>query len=440
MTDATAKPSTWSNWAGNQVCAPAAVERPSTEHELATIVQRAGDAGQTVKVVGAGHSFTDIACTGGVQVRLDDYRRVLAVDGRRVTVEAGITIADLNRELATRGLAMANLGDIAYQSISGAISTATHGTGARLGGIATQVVGFDLVTADGSVRRCSRESEPEVFACGRVGLGALGVLSTVTLECEGAFNLHAVEQPMRVDEVLEQLDDLVDGNDHFEMFYVPHTGSALTKRNNRTDEPVGGLPRWKEVFDKIVMENVAFGAVARVGRWRPSAIPTLARLVAGGTRAEYVKASHEVFASPRLVHFLEMEYSIPRAACAPALRAIRAFIDSSGLRISFPVEVRFTAGDDIPLSTAYGPEPTDQRCYIAVHVYRGMPHEQYFRGVERILDDHAGRPHWGKLHFQTAATLAPRYPEWDRFQAVRAHLDPDGRFANPYLDRVLGRP
>lgn len=428
----------WRNWAGNQVCAPAVVERPRDEAELVEAVRRAGDAGRAVKVVGAGHSFTDIACTDGTQVRLDDYRRVLSVDGRRVRVQAGITIADLNRELASRGLAMANLGDIAYQSISGAISTATHGTGARLGGIATQVVAFDLVTADGSVLRCSADSDPEVFACGRVGLGALGVLSTVTLECEPAFNLHAVEQPMPLDEVLDRLDELVDGNDHFEMFYVPHTGSALTKRNNRTDEPAGGLPRWKEVFDKLVMENVAFGAVARVGRWRPSAIPTLAKLVAGGTRAEYVKASHEVFASPRLVHFLEMEYSLPRAACADALRAIRSLIDSSGLTISFPVEVRFTAGDDIPLSTAYGPAPGNQRCYLAVHVYRGMPHEQYFRGVERIMDEHGGRPHWGKLHFQTAATLAPRYPEWERFRAVRSRLDPDGRFTNAYLDRVLG--
>lgn len=426
----------WRNWAGNQVCAPAAVERPTTETELVDVVRRAAAAGRTVKVVGAGHSFTDIACTTGVHVRLDGYAGVVRVDHetRQVTVEAGITIADLNRNLAAQGLALPNLGDIAYQSISGAIATATHGTGVRLGGIATQVVALGLVTGTGELLRCSPDEEPEVFACARVGLGALGIVSTVTLQCVPAFNLHAVEAPMRVEALLERVDEYVDGNDHFEFFYVPHTGWALTKRNNRTDAPAGGRPRWREWRDKVLLENVAFGAVCRVGRWRPQWIPRLATALPGTGTVEYVKPSYGVFASPRWVHFVEMEYSLPRAACGEALRAVRSLIDESGLTISFPIEVRFTAGDDIPLSTAFG----DERCYVAVHVYRGMPHEQYFRGVEAIMDVHGGRPHWGKLHYQTAATLAPRYPEWERFQAVRARVDPDRRFANAYLERVLG--
>lgn len=426
---------TWSNWAGNQSCAPVAVERPTTEDDLVALVKRAAAAGVPVKVVGAGHSFTDIACTTGVQVRLDGYVEVLQVDREQglVTVQAGISIGDLNLRLAAEGLAMPNLGDIAYQTISGAVSTATHGTGVRLGGIATQIAALRLVTADGSVLACSPEDEPEVFHSARVGLGALGILSTVTLRCVPAFNLHAVEEPLRVDSLLGELDERVEGNDHFEFFYVPHTGWALTKTNNRTDRPVGGMPRWKEVRDKVVIENVAFGAVCRLGRWRPSLIPRLAKALPSSGRTEYVKPSHAVFASPRWVHFYEMEYSIPRAACAEALTAVRRFIDTSGLHISFPIEVRFTAGDDIPLSTAFG----EERCYVAVHVYRGMPYEQYFRAVEAIMDGHGGRPHWGKMHFQTTATLAPRYPEWDRFQALRSRLDPDGRFANAYLDRVL---
>ncbi|HEX9969514.1 MAG TPA: D-arabinono-1,4-lactone oxidase, partial [Acidimicrobiales bacterium] len=352
----------------------------------------------------------------------------------RVTVQAGMTIAALNKALAAAGLALPNLGDIAYQTISGAISTATHGTGIRFGGIATQVVGLEVVTADGSVVHCSPEVEPELFACARVGLGALGVLSSVTLQAVPAFHLHAVEEPMRLPSVLRDLDRHIAANDHFELMYVPHTEWALTKRNNRTDGPVGGMPRWKWAWQKGVMENVAFGALCRIGRRRPSLIPRLATALPSSGRVEYVEVAHRVFTSPRWVHFYEMEYSVPRAAAVEAVERVRAFIDTSGLRISFPVEVRFTAADDIPLSTAYGGE----RCYIAVHVYRGMEHERYFRGVEEIMRSLAGRPHWGKLHFRTAADLAPVYPEWDRFQAVRRKADPDGVFANDYLDRVLG--
>jgi L-gulono-1,4-lactone dehydrogenase len=426
----------WSNWAGNQTCAPVAIESPMNDAELASVVKGAAADGRTVKVIGAGHSFTDIACTNGVQIRLDNYGRVLRVDQESglVTVQSGIPLYVLNEALAVRGLALPNLGDIAYQSVAGAISTSTHGTGVRLGGLATQVHAIDLVTADGSMVSCSADEEPEIFDAARVGLGALGVLANVTLQTVPAFNLQAIEEPMRVSHVLENLDDYVEGNDHFEFFYYPHTGWCGTKRNNRTDAPVGGRTRWDEFKNKTLLENVAFGTVCRVGRIFPSLIPRLAKALPSQGRVEYVDRSFRIFASPRYVHFYEMEYSIPRAACQEALTRVRELIDTSGLHISFPVEVRFTAPDDIPLSTASGRES----CYIAVHVYRGMPYEQYFRGVEAIMDSVGGRPHWGKMHYQTAATLAPKYPAWDRFQNVRNRLDPERRFANAYTERVLG--
>ena len=426
----------WRNWAGNQQCAPARVHHPSSEDALAAIVKSAAQAGQRVKVVGAGHSFTGIALTDGRLVKLDRYGDVLATDleKRTVTVQAGISLSRLNEQLDARGLALANLGDIAYQSVAGAISTATHGTGARFGGIATQVVGLRLIAAGGSIIDCSADVEPAVFRVARVGLGALGVISTLKLQCVPAFNLRAVEMPMRVDELLESLDEHVRANDHFEFFWVPHSGWALTKRNNRTDDPLQTRGRWREFRDDILLSNLAFAALCRLGRLRPSLIPRLMRALPGSGRVEYVDKSFRVFASPRLVRFYEMEYAIPAAAAAEALNRIRRYVDRSGLTLSFPVEVRFTAADDIPLSTAFGRDT----CYIAVHVYQGMQYQQYFEGVESIMDSYGGRPHWGKLHFQTAETLAPRYPKWDRFQALRARLDPEGVFSNPYLERVLG--
>jgi L-gulono-1,4-lactone dehydrogenase len=426
----------WRNWADNQVCAPIAIERPGTDAELVAIVKEAAAGGHRVKVVGAGHSFTDIACTDGVQVSLDNYGRLLHVDRARarVTAQAGIRLSVLNEALAARGLALENLGDIAYQSIAGAISTSTHGTGAAFGGLATQVVGLDLISADGTVITCSAEEEPDIFQAARVGLGALGVVSAVTLQCVPGFNLRAVEEPMRIDHVIDHLDEYVADNDHFEFFWVPHTGWALTKRNNRTTDPAGGRSRLGEFRDRVLLENVAFGAVCRVGRVRPSWIPRLSRVVPNSGRTEYVERSYRVFTSPRHVHFYEMEYSIPRQHVVTVLHQVMEFVNRSGLHISFPVEVRFTAADDIPLSTA-----TERpSAYIAVHVYRGMPYEQYFRGVEAIMDGLDGRPHWGKLHYQTATTLAPKYPQWERWQAVRRKLDPEGRFANAYTQRVLG--
>jgi len=388
--------------------------------------------------VGAGHSFTGLALTDGRLVRLDRHARVLQVDRerRRVTVQAGIPLWRLNRTLERFGLALPNLGDIAYQSVAGAISTATHGTGARFGGLATQVVGMRLVCADGEVRTLSGEQDAGFFHVARVSLGALGLLSEVTLQCVDAFRLRAVEQPERIDEVLEGLDEHVDAHDHFEFFWVPHTGWALTKRNDRTGDPPAPRGRLVELRDDWFWTNAVFGLCCRLGRARPDWIPRLQRVLPNRGRVEYVDVGHRVFASPRLVRFLEMEYAIPRAAAAPAVRRVRDWVKRSGIRLSFPVEVRFTAGDDIPLSTAHGRDSA----YVAVHVYRGMPWQEYFRAVERIMMDYDGRPHWGKLHFLDAAALAPRYPEWERFQAGRAALDPRGTFANAELDRVLGPP
>ncbi len=428
--------SAWRNWARNQTASPVAIHHPADEDELVTIVKQAASQGVPVKAAGTGHSFTGAALTNGRLVLLDRYSRVLDIDTDRyrVTVQAGITLEQLNEVLDGRGLALPNLGDIAYQTVAGATATATHGTGSELPGLAAQIVGLRIVTGDGSVVSCSADEESEVFRCVRVGVGALGIVSTVTLQLVPAFHLHAVNEPRRVDDVLAELDALVDGNDHFEFFWVPHTGWALTKRNNRTTAPLAPRSRARQWWDQMAMENYAFGLVCRLGRARPQWIPRLARALPASGRQEYVDRSYKVFASPRHVRFYEMEYEIPREACADALNRVRRFVDDEGLRLSFPVEVRFTAPDDIPLSTGYG----RPNAYIAVHVFEGTGYEPYFRGVEGIMDDYGGRPHWGKLHFQSADTLAARYPEWDRFQTVRRRLDPDGRFANAYTRHIFG--
>ncbi len=428
---------TWRNWGRNQQCHPGAVEQPRSELEASEAVRRAAAARQRVKVAGHRHSFTDIACTDGRLLSIDSLDRVLGVDAESglVTVEAGISIRRLNRELAERGLALANLGDIDRQTIAGAVSTATHGTGRKFGGLATFIRGMEMVTADGSVLHCSADEEPEIFHCARVGLGALGVVTKLTLQCVPAFNVHHLEEARPLDRVLADLTTLVDQNDHFELYWLPHTDQAAIIANNRTDAPVDEKSAYKTWRAEVFFPNVFFGAVVAAGRLAPTLVPRLAEVVAGSLgRTEIVKRSDRIFVSTRVVRFVELEYAIPREHAVEAVLGVRDLIDEEGLRVSFPIEVRFVAPDDIPLSTAYGRDT----CYIAVHMAAGLPYEQYFRGVEAIMDRFEGRPHWGKMHFQTAATLAHRYPEWERFRAVRAKLDPEGRFANAYLDRVLG--
>ena len=394
-----------------------------------------------MKVAGSGHSFTDIACTDGRLLKLDRYNKLLSVDAatRTATVQSGITILQLSDALARFGLALENMGDIAYQTISGAISTATHGTGERFRNIPSQVTAMTVVTAAGEVMACSEQDDVETFKAAQVGLGALGVISTVTLRCVPAFNIRSVQEPRRLEDLLERFDELSADNDHFEFFWFPHTEWAQAITSSRTQEPIAGKGRSgvATYVNDILLENHAFGLIQRTAMVNRTWIPRLARLTARTmSRREINDKSYRVFANERLVRFAEMEYALPREDLLPALRDVRSMIERTGMLVSFPVEVRTVAADDIPLSPAYGRATG----HIAVHVFHRFEYEPYFREVEAIMKGHEGRPHWGKLHFQDAGSLRSRYPLWDRFLTVRDRLDPDGLFSNGYVDRVLGKP
>jgi L-gulono-1,4-lactone dehydrogenase len=427
----------WRNWAGDQQCVPAAIAHPVSVGELRAAIERARTAGDRVRVAASGHSFTDIACTDGHMVRLEGMNRLLDVDRQTgmVKVEAGIGLRALSEKLYDQGLALENMGDIDVQTLAGAISTGTHGTGGRLRNISAQVEAMELMLADGTVLECSTDSDPETLRAARVGLGALGVIVTVTLRCVPRFTIDRLDHPSPLEETLERLDELADSSDHFEFYTLPHSEIALLRESKRGDWAPKPTSRTREYLQEIVLENHLFELTARAGRRFPSAIPKLNRIASrliGSSRK--VDRSYAVYGSKRLVRFTEMEYGIPREAGADAVRRVLDVIDRRDFAVGFPLEVRFVAEDDAYLSPSNGRDT----CYIAVHMYKGMKWYPYFRAVESIMQDYGGRPHWGKRHFQSAATLAPLYPDWDRFQAVRTRLDPDGVFANEYTDRVLG--
>ncbi|WP_328997582.1 FAD-binding protein [Kribbella sp. NBC_00709] len=431
--------STWRNWAGTESATGIETLRPGSTDELAATVKAAADQGKKLKAVGSGHSFTGCSVPQEVMIRLDGLSSITRADqaSGRVTVGAGTGLRKLNAGLAAFDLAMANLGDIDKQTISGAISTGTHGTGARLGGLATQVVALDLVTADGSVLHCSAEENADVFAAARVSVGALGVISSLTLQCVPAFLLRAQEMPLPLTDVLDGFDELADGNDHFEFYWFPHTGIALTKRNNRVAagvdaSPVGRIRGW---VDDELLSNKVFELTNRLAVRRPGMVPRINQLASRALSArEYVDSSYKVFCSERNVIFRESEYAVPREHVVDVIRRLRDWIDTSGSRIPFPIEVRVAAPDDIWLSTASGRETA----YVAIHQYHRLPHDPYFQAFESIVAEFDGRPHWGKLHTLTATDLRTRYPHFDDFLAVRDRLDPQRVFENQYTRQVFG--
>lgn len=432
----------WRNWCGLEQARPTRVVEPRTTAEVVAEVQRARAAGSTVKMVGTGHSFTGIAAPEHTMLLPTALTGITAVDrgAMTVTARAGTRLEDLNLALETLGLTLHNMGDIAEQTLAGAVSTGTHGTGGVAAGLAAQVVGMELVTGTGEVLRAggSTGDHADVLELGRVGLGALGVLTSLTFAVEPLFVMEAHEVAVSWDEALATFDERVAAHHHVDGYWFPHTDRVQLKQNSRLDVPLDRaepLPRWRHRLDDELLQNTVFGALTaglnRVPVLVPRANRASARLLSERT---YSDVPHRVFTARRDVVFKELEYAVPREAGLDALREVRRVVDASGLRVSFPVEVRTAPADDVPLSTAYGRDSF----YVAVHTHRDAPHEEYLALVEAVLRSYDGRPHWGKLHSRTAADLAPAYPRFEDVLALRDRLDPDRVLTNAYLRRVLG--
>ncbi|WP_285033609.1 D-arabinono-1,4-lactone oxidase [Mycolicibacterium sp. lyk4-40-TYG-92] len=429
----------WTNWGRCETAHPTEVLRPTTVQAVCDAVIRATATGRLIKVVGSGHSFTGIAVAPDVQLDLGALAGVIDVDRerKRVTVGGGTPLWQLTRLLARYGLALENMGDIDRQTISGAISTGTHGTGLAFGGLATQVVGLTLVSGAGELVRIDEEQSSEWLPAARVGLGALGIIVEVTLQCVPGFAIHAIERVEPVDDVVATFDERCTQTDHFEFYWFPHTDTAFTKTNIRLPAytPLESTNRVAQWIDEELIENGVLGAICAVGSALPAAVPTLNRTV---TRflsdREHTQRSDRVFTSPRRVRFREMEYAVPYESVGAAFDEVRNLIAERDWRIGFPIEVRAAAADENWLSTAY----RRRSAYIAVHRYVRDDPTEYFTAVEQIMRRHDGRPHWGKIHNRTAADLRDSYPRFDDFLAVREKLDPRRIFANDHLHRVLG--
>ena len=428
------------NWALNQSWRPGRVARPTTPEEVAALLREAGESGLKAKAAGSRYSLTGSAATDGIQILLELLHGVVDVDlsKRLVRARGGTKVYELNRTLHAHGLALANLGDLDQQTLAGATATGTHGSGARYGGMATFVRSLEIALPDGSLVECSRENEPDLFDAARTSLGALGVVTGLTLEVLPSYRIHVVEEPMRLSEAVANLEDYVKDTDHFELSWYPHTDRVLAKFLTRLtpddprDEP---RPGWQRLIERRLVEHVVVEGVNRACSIVPLLTPPtrlLATKVLG--RREYTAFSHEVFVHGRRPRFVETEYAVPAAAAGQVLTELKSWMDSSSARITHPLKLRYSAPDDVWMSPSY----QRQSAWISAQQYQMMDHSAYFDAVEDVVSAHDGRPHWGKLHRLGAKSLSRLYPRYGDFLAVRERVDPRRVMANEYLRRVLG--
>jgi L-gulono-1,4-lactone dehydrogenase len=433
----------WRNWSRELTCSPSRVVRPSGTSGVVSAVRAAAAEGRRLRPVGSGHSFTPLAITDELMLDLSACDRILHVDHdrRRVRVQAGIRLRALAEGLARHGLAMENLGDIDRQTLAGATSTGTHGTGPAFGNLSTQIRALRLVDGQGEVHELGPSpdeeaaSDDERLLAARIGLGALGVVTEIELQVVDAFVLRGHDRTEPLARVMEEFARRVASHRHFEFYAFPYSDRALTRTNDVVDgppSPPGPVASW---LTERLLTTYALEGISRAGRRLPAAIPRFNRFVSR-VAGEHVRvdASHRVFASARDVRFTEMELSVPREAGMPLLGEILELIERERLPVNFPIEVRTAAADPNLLSPAHDRDAT----YIAVHNFVGLPFEEYFAGVWELARRYDARPHWGKRHPAGAAELRELYPRWDDFARVRAELDPDGRFVNDHLHRVLG--
>ncbi len=423
----------WRNWAGNQRAASAEVLTPGTVDEVAAAVKQASATGRRIKAVGRSHSFSAIARADDIRMSLHRLASPVSIRDKSVTVQAGMPMYALNAWLAAHGLAVPNLGDIDGQTVAGAISTGTHGTGLAHSTLASSVEAVTLVTGTGVVLQV--DGSDDDFPAYRLGIGALGILVEVTLRCVDAFTLLADERPMPLAEVLADLDEHLAANEHCEFFWYPYTGRVQLKRNNTVPADDRPLSKFRHWLDDEFLANELWEGACRLGRSVPAVVPAINAVAARALTARtYTGRSDRVFCTPRRVRFTEMEYEVPRAAMPGLLTAIPRILDRMPFKAQYPVEVRFTGPDDVWLSHGYGRESA----YVAVQQYSGSPYEPYFRAFEALCEPVGGRPHWGKLHYRDASSLRKAYPKFDDFLSVRDRVDPGRVFANAYLDQVLG--
>lgn len=418
---------------------PSQWHQPSSVQEIVSIVRQAAERGESVKVVGAGHSFSPIGLTTGRIVNLDRLNAILDVDEKsmQVTVQSGIRLRDLNRQLGTRGLALENIGSIDAQSLGGAISTSTHGSGVKFQTMSTKVLWMELVLANGSLLNVTKE-DGDLYLVSLNGIGLLGIITTIRLQCVREFNVHRHEISVPIDHVINNWSDYVERYDHFTYFWIPYTDTARLFLMTRTDTSVS--VNKSDVLALRSYAGVTGGKILMFGWWVGSLIPSLLPWI---TRyfiqplfnfdLNYVDDAREGLKLEPPDKYSEMEYFVPLENYTDCIREVKQLIETSDeFRVNFIVQTRFSAADSVWLSPMYG----SPKAGIALLISR-QDDRPYFSKAEKLFQRYNGRTHWGKRHFTRGDYFRKVYEKFDDFLVVRKELDPNGMFMNKYMEEIL---
>lgn len=429
------KPWTWKNWSGSVAVSPEHYHEPSQLDELIAIVKQCASKNSPIRIVGAGHSFTPLVATSSNLISLDQLSGIDHIDEEQnlATIWAGTRLKDLGPELFARGYAMENLGDVNEQSVAGAITTGTHGTGIQFGNLSSQVHGVTILTATGDLLEISETTNAAYFEAVRLSLGMLGIIVKVTLKVEKAYQLVGKSYRMSLSDCLHELDSLRKSIRNFEFYWFPYTETVQVKTLNKVEEPLQQTKKPSK-FKDVVVENGLFWALSEVSRLIPRTSRTISAISAMGVPVgEATNDSHLIYVTPRLVRFQEMEYCVPADAMGPVIRDIEKLLNKKRFNVHFPIECRYVKSDSIWLSPSYQRDSA----YIAIHMYKGMEFTNYFQAIEEIFRAYDGRPHWAKMHNLGYETLATLYPKLPNFLDVREQFDQQGLFLNDYLRGVF---
>jgi len=433
------------NWSNTHSCTPAEIYNPSSLSELVQVIKHANKNNMKLRVRGSGSSSSPIGCTSQCLMSLEKLNKVVEGDKRNSTVrvEAGVPLHSLNDILAEFGMAITCLSPDPSQTVGGAIATGAHGSSLKCGSMSDAIIALDIVMSNGEMCHISTVENAELLDGARVSLGTLGVIYSVTIQCERQFNLHLEEALEELDEVMISIEEYLQHNDHVELLWYPYTTTVLTRQLTRTEQPAteaaGGFMTWyNEVF---IRQNVARW-ISSLGTLFPRMVPSLSAFFTRRLRCMNTSArSSEMFAAMNqriLGPYHEMEYAVALGDARAVLAEIRRYIDQSvtqGFFVNLPVHVRFAAMDRSYLSPSYG----RQTCYIAVRCHISTQnYKAFFHGLEEVLQRFGGRPNCATLHFSDVSVLRNQFPEFDRFCAIRARMDPAGMFSSTYIDQILG--
>ncbi|MEI9932420.1 MAG: D-arabinono-1,4-lactone oxidase [Rhizomicrobium sp.] len=422
----------WSNWSGGVRCKPRKIVAPKDEIDLAVTVRQAA---APVRVPGSGHSFTPVNETDGMLIDLSAFTGLKSIDSRAetATLAAATPLWQIGSLLHAQGFGLKNMGDIDRQTLGGVVGTGTHGTGRTLRNFSAEVAGFRLLLANGELINCTANENADVFNAGRTSLGALGVMTEITMNVRPAYKLIENNFVMPIDEMLRMFNSLVADNRHFEFFWFPYADVAVCKTLNETDAPAPEPRTAQEMHargEHSTSDQRAFGWINEALPYTPFMLKSAHRLFSSLMPSKgKVRWSHEIFPSPRTTRFNEMEYALPYEHGLDILLEVVETIRKKRINTGFPIEYRTVAADDVWMSPFYERESAT----IAVHQYHRVDTGKLFDTCEAIFRKNEGRPHWGKRHTRTAAELATLYPRFDDFRAVRRRLDPQGKFLNPHL-------